>query len=108
MSKYLVFKNGEREAFSDDSTITNLKTIVSSYADVDAMQANFTTENMVGAEFDGEPISNIIPVTCVCQNNYGAEDHILVNFQNRYKTDVEILKEQMTEVQEAIAEIAAG
>ena len=106
MAKYLVFKNGNREEFTDESTITNLFTVVSSYADIDAMQANFTTENMIGAEFDGEPIENIVPVTTVATNQYGEEDTIVVNFQNRYKTDVEILQEQMVEVQEALVELA--
>ena len=106
MAKYLVFKNGNTEEFTDDSTITNLKTVVSSYAAIDAMQANFTSENMVGATFDGEPIENVVPVQTVASNYLGQEDHILVNFQNRYKTDIELLQEQMTEVQEAIAELA--
>lgn len=106
MAKYLVFKNGNREEFTDESTITNLFTVVNSYADIDAMQANFTTENMIGAEFDGEPIENIVPVTTVATNKFGEEDTIVVNFQNRYKTDVEILQEQMVEVQEALVELA--
>ena len=106
MAKYLVFKNGATEEFTDESTITNLFCVVNSYAAIDAMQANFTTENMVGATFDGEPIENIVPVTTVATNDYGNETNITVNFQNRYKTDVELLQEQMIEVQEAIAELA--
>ena len=108
MAKYLEFRNGDREEFTDNSTITNLFTVVSSYAEIDAMQANFTTENMVGATFDGEPIENVVPVTTVATNNFGDETHITVNFQNRYKTDIELLQEQMVEVQEAIAEIAGA
>ena len=108
MAKYLVFKNGATEEFTDESTITNLFTIVNSYAAIDAMQANFTTENMVGATFDGEPIENIVPVTTVATNTFGNEDTITVNFQNRYKTDVELLQEQMIEVQEALVELAGN
>lgn len=108
MAKYLVFKNGAREEFTDESTITNLFCVVDDYADIDAMQANFTTENMVGATFDGEPIENIVPVTTVATNTYGNENAIVVNFQNRYKTAVEILQEQMIEVQEALVELAEG
>ena len=108
MAKYLVFKNGATEEFTDESTITNLFCVVDDYADIDAMQANFTTENMVGATFDGEPIENIVPVTTVATNTYGNENAIVVNFQNRYKTDVEILQEQMIEVQEALVELAEG
>ena len=108
MAKYLVFKNGETEEFTDESTITNLFCVVDDYADIDAMQANFTTENMVGATFDGEPIENIVPVTTIATNTYGNENAIVVNFQNRYKTAVEILQEQMIEVQEALVELAEG
>lgn len=108
MAKYLVFKNGATEEFTDESTITNLFCVVDDYADIDAMQANFTTENMVGATFDGEPIENIVPVTTVATNTYGNENAIVVNFQNRYKTEVELLQEQMIEAQEAIAELAEG
>ena len=108
MAKYLVFKNGDTEEFTDESTITNLFTVVSSYAEIDAMQANFTTENMIGATFDCEPIENIVPVTTIASNTFGHEDTITLNFQNRYKTPVEILQEQMIEVQEALVELAEG
>ena len=104
MAKYLVFRNGDREEFTDNSTITNLFTVVANYATIDAMQAQFYTENMVGATFDGEPIENIVPVTTVATNELNG--NITVNFQNRYKTEVELLQEQMVEVQEAIAELA--
>lgn len=106
MAKYLVFKNGATEEFTDESTITNLFCVVNDYATIDAMQANFTSENMVGATFDGEPIENIVPVTTVATNTFGNEDAIVVNFQNRYKTETELLQEQMTEVQGAIADLA--
>lgn len=106
MAKYLVFKNGATEEFTDESTITNLFCVVDDYADIDAMQANFTTENMVGATFDGTPIENIVPVTTIATNTYGNENAIVVNFKNRYKTNIELLQEQVTENQEAIAELA--
>ena len=108
MAKYLVFKNGQREEFTDESTITHLVTVLTSYAQIDAMQANFTSENMVGATFDGEPIESIIPVTTIATNTYGNENAIVVTFENRYKTDVELLQDQMVEVQEAIAELAGN
>ena len=106
MAKYLVFADGTTEEFTDNSTITNLYTVVTSYATIDAMQAKFTPENLIGAEFDGESILNVVPVTTVASNEFGQENAITVNFQNRYKTDVELLQEQMVEVQEAIAELA--
>ena len=44
--------------------------------------------------------------TITTTNQFGEETTIVVNFQNRYKTDVELLQEQMTETQEAIADLA--
>ena len=105
MAKYLVFKNGETEEFTDESTITDLYTVVNSYSAIDAMQANFYTENMVGATFDGEPIENIVPVETIASNILGNENAITVHFHNRYKTDIELLQEQVTELQEAVAEL---
>ena len=106
MAKYLVFKNGQTEEFTDESTITNVTTVLSSYAALDAMLANFYTENFVGATFDGEPIENIIPVDVHASNSYGQEHTIVVNFINRYKTDIELLQDQVVELQEAVAELA--
>lgn len=105
MAKYLVFANGDTEEFTDTSTITNLSTVVTSYSAIDTMLANFTEENLVGATFDGETLETVVPVSCSASNSYGSETAITVNFVNRYKTDVELLQEQMTEVQEAIAEL---
>lgn len=105
MAKYLVFKNGATEEFTDESTILDLYTVVDDYADIDDMQANFYTENMVGATFDGEPIENIVPVETTATNTLGNEDAITVHFHNRYKTDIELLHEQVTELQEAVAEL---
>ncbi|MBP5325310.1 MAG: hypothetical protein J6Y86_07445 [Pseudobutyrivibrio sp.] len=108
MAKYLVFKNGQTEEFTDESTITNLVTVLTSYAQIDAMLANFYTENFVGATFDGEPIENIIPVTVHAENAFGQEHSIVVTFTNRYKTDIELLQDQVVELQEAVAEIAGA
>ncbi len=107
MAKYLVFKNGQTEEFTDESTITHLVTVVNSYAAIDAMQANFTTENMIGATFEGEPIENIIPVTTHAENTYGNESAIVVTFENRYKTDIELLQEAVSDLQEAVADLGA-
>lgn len=105
MAKYLVFRNGDREEFTDESTITHLVTVVTSYAQIDAMQANFTTENMIGAEFDGEPIENIVPVNTYATNTFGNENAIVLTFENRYKTDIELLQEAVADLEEAVAEL---
>lgn len=105
MAKYLVFRNGDTEEFTDESTITHLVTVLTSYAQIDAMQANFTTENMIGATFDGEPIENIVPVTTTATNEYGRENAIVVTFENRYKTDIELLQESVHDLEVAVAEL---
>ena len=107
MAKYLVFKNGDSVEFTDNSTITNLVTVLNSYAEIDPIVAEFTPENLVGAEFDGTPILNTLPVSMSATSDYEGNT-VVVTFINRFKTDVELLQEQMVEVQEAIAELAEG
>ena len=107
MAKYLVFKNGDSVEFTDESTITNLVTVLNSYSEIDPIIAEFTPANLVGAEFDGTPILNVLPVSMSATSSYN-DEAIVVTFVNRYKTDVELLQEQMIEVQEAIAELAEG
>ena len=107
MSKVLTFKNGDSVTFTDESTITHLVAVLNSYSEIDPIIAEFTPANLVGAEFDGTPILNVVPVSMSAVSDYNSVA-VVVTFENRYKTDVELLQEQMIEVQEAIAELAEG
>lgn len=103
MSKVLVFQDGTSAEFTDESIITDLVTVVSEYGEVDDLRAKFTVDNLVGCEFDGELIEYLIPVSSNAAAN--VDENITVHFINRFKTSEEIMMEQITELQEAVAEI---
>ena len=101
--KTLVLSNGNEYEFSDDSHITRLSKDVETFAEIDEIAADITEENLSGATFDGDPVENCIPVNCTADKS---GETITVVFANRFKTDTEIMKDEITELQEALAEIA--
>lgn len=105
MSKVLVFQDGVSVSLTDASTATDCITVVSSYADIDTLRAEFTNDNLVGCTFDGELVENLLAVSSSATAD--VDGNVTVHFYNRYKTESEILSEQVTELQEAIAEIGA-
>ena len=107
MSKVLVFKDGHSVEFTDNSTITNLTTVVNSYTAIDTIASYFTEANLVGATFDGESLLDVIPVSMEATSDYDSVN-VTVTFFNRYKTDSEIFMELITEIQEALAELAGA
>ena len=104
--KKLIFKDGTEVLFTDESTITNCVTVLNSFAEVDAIRAKFTQENLVGATFADEPVVDIIPVSASANASVGG--NVSVTFTNRAKTREEILEEQINELQIAIMELASG
>lgn len=100
MSKVLVFHDGSSAEFTDESAVTDLVTVVTSYAEVDSLRALFTAENLIGATYDGEEIDNLIPVSSNASAD--VDGNVTVHFINRYKTDIEILKESQEEQDAAI------
>lgn len=106
MGKVLTFKNGNSITFTDTSTITELQTVVTSYAEVDSMRLEFTTYNLSDVTFDSIRYTNIIPVSSTATAN--AEGNITVRFINEYKASEEVqkLKEQIAELEAENAELA--
>ena len=104
--KTLVLSNGVSYEFADDSSITYLRKELTQYGDVDAMLPNMTEENLCGAEFDGVVFTNVVPVSCSVSSDIGGT--ISAVFTNREKSEMEMMHEEITELQEAVAEIANG
>ena len=102
--KTLTLNNETTFNFTDESTILSLVTVLDTFAEVDEMREALTEENLAGATFDGETVENIVPV--VCYGRAEVDGKVVVTFSNRVKTEVEIMSEQITELQEAMAEIA--
>ena len=103
--KTLTLSNGKSYDFTDNSHITRLVKEVEAFSEIDEIAADMTEENLSGATFDGDPVENCIPVSCTAEQTEGT---ITVGFVNRFKTETEIMKDEITELQEALAEIAGA
>ena len=99
--KELIFKDGSSVSFTDESTITNCVTVLTTFAEIDSIREKFTEDNMKGATFDGEVVENVVPVSCDVSAEVG--ENAVAVFVNRIKTDAEVVKEQLVEVQELVA-----
>ena len=99
MGKVLVFKDGNSITFTDNSTITDLQTVVANYAGVDGLRVEFTEENMSEVTFDNVVTKDLLPVCSTANAN--AEGNVTVHFINKFKADKEIqdLKAQVAELE---------
>ena len=105
--KNLVLNNGASFAFTDSSTINNLKTVVSDYEEIAPYKAAFTVDNFKKCTFDGVEYIDVIPISIDTDNSAGGKN-IAVTLTTRNKTAIEYLQEQgqqITELQEALADI---
>ena len=100
MSKVLVFHDGTTAEFTDNSVAEDLVTVVESYAEVDALRAKFTEENLVGATLDGELLVALVPVSCDASAD--VSENITVHFLNRFKSDIELIRDEQESQAEAI------
>ena len=100
--KKLVFVDGTKAYFTDESTIYDCVEVVSKFAEVDDLAGEFTKENLNGGTFDGVTIENVVPVSVSAVKE---DDKVVVHFTNRAKTESELLKEKMDELDELIAKL---
>lgn len=105
MAKTMKFANGKTYDFTDSSTAPDCVAVVRTFAELDAIRAEFTGDNLKGAEFDGVAVGHIVPlgVTAAADG-----DNITAHFTSRMKSLDEINAEQISELQEAVAEIVEG
>lgn len=103
--KELIFKDGSSVSFTDESTITNCVTVLTTFAEIDSIREKFTEDNMKGATFDGESVENVVfsGVTASCD----AAGNITAHFTFRKKSREEVLEEQVAELQATIATMMA-
>ena len=100
MSKVLVLKDHTRLEFTDESTIERLVTVYQSFAEVDPLLREITDENLSVATFDGVPVANVVHVKIYAESdNFG---NVIVTCENRYKTDIELLQESQSNMEDAI------
>lgn len=105
MSKTMKFKDGEAYDFTDSSTMLDCVAVVKTFAELDAIRAEFTEGNLKGAEFDGTVVQHLVPVSAKAETD---GENIAAHFTNRVKGQDEINAEQISELQEAMATIVEG
>lgn len=105
MAKTMRFKNGKTYDFTDSSTALDCVAVVKAFAELDAIRAEFTTDNLKGAEFDGVVVQHLVPVSVSAETD---GENVVAHFASRAKSQDEINAEQISELQEALAAIAEG
>ncbi len=105
MSKTMKFADGKTHDFTDSSTALDCVAVVQTFAELDAIRAEFTEDNLKGAEFDGAVAQHLVPVSVKAETD---GENVVVHFTNRVKEQDEINAEQISELQEALAAIVEG
>ena len=105
MAKTMKFKDGKTYDFTDSSTALDCVAVVQTFSELDAIRAEFTEDNLRGAEFDGAAVQHLVPVSAKAETDGG---NITAHFTSRVKGQDEINSEQISELQEAMATIVEG
>lgn len=105
MSKTYKFADGKTYDFTDSSTALDCVAVVATFAEIDAIRAEFTEDNLKGATFDGVAVCHIVPLSVTAGTD---GDNITAHFASREKSLDEINAEQISELQEALAGIVEG
>lgn len=105
MAKTMKFNDGKTYDFTDSSTALDCVAVVKTFAELDAIRAEFTEDNLKGAEFDGAAAQHLVPVSVKAETD---GESIVAHFTNRVKGQDEINAEQISELQEAVAAIVEG
>ena len=105
MSKIYKFADGKTIDFTDSSTMLDCVAVVKTFAELDAIRAEFTEDNLKGAEFDGAVAQHLVPVSVKAETD---GENVVAHFTSRVKGQDEINAEQINELQEALATIVEG
>lgn len=105
MSKIYKFADGKTIEFTDVSTALDCVAVVHTFAELDAIRAEFTEDNLKWVEFDGSTVQHLVPVSVNAETD---GENIVAHFTNRVKGQDEINAEQISELQEAMATIVEG
>lgn len=101
----LRFVDGSTVEVSDISTITGLNIEAVSLSALGEMLSHFTEENMKHVTLGDKDYHVVIPQSFSISHDFGAEK-IQAYIVCRFKTSEEMMTEQITELQEAVAELA--
>ncbi len=101
--KTLTFVDKTSVSITDDSTISHMTCHLATFTHVQPIADAFTAENMKTCAIDDESYSNIIPVSATAT---ATEDGVQLVLTTRVKSEMEVMADQITELQEAMAEMA--
>ena len=105
MAKTIKFKDGKTYDFTDSSTALDCVAVVQTFAELDAIRAEFTEDNLKGATFDGVAVQHLAPVSAKAETD---GENVVAHFTSRVKGLDETNAEQISELQEALADIVEG
>lgn len=105
MSKTYRFADGKTIDFTDSSTALDCVAVVQTFGELDAIRAEFTENNLKGAEFDGAAVGHVVPLGVTAATD---GDNVTAHFTIRKKSLDEINAEEISELQEAMATIVEG
>ena len=105
MAKTMKFNDGKTCDFTDSSTALDCVAVVKTFAELGAIRAEFTEDNLKGAEFDGTAVQHLVPVSAKAETD---GENVVAHFTSRVKSQDEINAEQISELQEAVAGIIEG
>lgn len=100
----LVFADGTTVSVHDGSVAENIIIEPASFAEVDTLKLACTAENLTGATLGETKLMNLVPQSITASTN--GDGTITVHLISRELTAVELNQMQITELQEALAEIA--
>jgi hypothetical protein len=104
--KTLVFADASTISVNDESSISCIICTVSSFNDIQALYTKFTEENMKRVTLDGASYTGIIPTGATASAN--SNGTVNATFTSRTMSAEENTANQITELQEAVAELVGG
>ena len=100
MSKVITFSDKSTLEFTDESTVTNLVTVVTGYDKVEAIRSKFTVSALASGMFDGKNFVNLAPVCVDAHADVGG--NVVVTVTNRSLSSDELQDLALTEIYEKL------
>lgn len=102
--KTLTFKNTKTVDFVESSTLDSLVTVVSSFADLDAIRKEFmTADNLIGGTFDGETVAQRVYTGVTTSAK--ADGDISATFTTRPFTHDEVVDARLADLEQVVADM---
>lgn len=104
MAKILYLSDGTTLEFTDESTVEDFVGVYTSFAAVDEIAEQFTTTNLIGAQFEGEILEDIV-ANGISVTDDGA-GNVIAHFRTMAKSFENKVNQKIKEIELALAELA--